>query len=34
MISDIRDTFINMVNQSTWMDSQSKTKAIEKVSHR
>ncbi len=34
MISDIRDAFIVMVNQSTWMDSLSKTKAIEKVSHR
>ena len=32
MIGNIRDAFIDMINQSTWMDSQSKSKAIEKVS--
>jgi predicted metalloendopeptidase len=33
MISNIRDAFIDMISQSTWMDSQSKSKAIEKVSY-
>ena len=32
MIENIRETFIHMVNQSTWMDEESKTKAMEKVS--
>lgn len=31
MIGNIRNTFIKMINQSTWMDAQSKVKAIEKV---
>jgi predicted metalloendopeptidase len=34
MISYIRAAFIDMVSQSTWMDAQSKHKAIEKVSCR
>jgi hypothetical protein len=31
MISNIRKSFIDMVEQSTWMDNVSKYKAIEKV---
>ena len=31
MIEYIRETFIEMINQSTWMDLQSKVKAIDKV---
>lgn len=31
MIEYIRETFMEMINQSTWMDSQSKVKAIDKV---
>jgi hypothetical protein len=31
MIGNIRKSFINMVDQSTWMDEMSKNKAIEKV---
>jgi predicted metalloendopeptidase len=31
IIDNIRNAFIDMVNQSTWMDSVSKTKAIDKV---
>ncbi|CAF0826080.1 unnamed protein product [Adineta steineri] len=31
MINNIRNTFITMVNQSTWMDSKSKTVAIKKA---
>ncbi|CAF3957278.1 unnamed protein product [Rotaria sordida] len=31
MVSNIRDVFINMVNQSTWMDSKSKIETIKKV---
>jgi hypothetical protein len=34
MIGNIRNAFIDMANQSTWMDSQSKSKAIEKVNFR
>ena len=33
MIANIREAFIDMVSQSTWMDSESKNKAIEKVSY-
>jgi hypothetical protein len=32
MIDSIRDEFIDLVEQSTWMDAISKAKAIEKVS--
>jgi len=32
MIENIRNQFIDIINQSTWMDSVSKRKAIEKVS--
>ncbi|CAF4116026.1 unnamed protein product, partial [Rotaria sordida] len=31
MIENIRNQFIDIINQSTWMDSASKCKAIEKV---
>jgi hypothetical protein len=31
MINNIRSAFIEMLNSSTWMDEQSKIKAIEKV---
>jgi hypothetical protein len=31
MISNIRKSFINMVEQSTWMDNVSQSRAIEKV---
>jgi predicted metalloendopeptidase len=31
MIENIRAAFIDMVSQSSWLDSQSKSKAIEKV---
>lgn len=31
MIDTIRDAFIDLVEQSTWMDTLSKDKAIEKV---
>ena len=34
MIGNIQAAFINMINQSTWMDSQSKIKAVEKVSYK
>ena len=32
MIDTIRDAFIDLVEQSTWMDEVSKGRAIEKVS--
>ncbi len=31
LVNNIRNTFIDMVNQSTWMDSVSKKQTIEKV---
>ena len=31
MINNIRDTFIEMIKTSTWMDETSKTRAIEKA---
>ncbi len=31
LVNNIRNTFIDMVNQSTWMDSVSKKRTIEKV---
>jgi predicted metalloendopeptidase len=31
MINNIRDAFIDMLRSSTWMDEDSKEKAIEKV---
>ncbi|CAF0951778.1 unnamed protein product [Didymodactylos carnosus] len=31
MINDIRSSFIEMLNQSTWMDAESRNKAIEKA---
>jgi predicted metalloendopeptidase len=31
MISNIRNAFIDIIDQSTWMDSDSKSRAIEKV---
>lgn len=31
MIGNIRNSFMEMLNQSTWMDNISKVKAIEKV---
>ena len=31
MLKNIQETFIDMINQSTWMDALSKKKAIEKV---
>ena len=34
MIEYIREIFIGMINQSTWMDSQAKVKAIDKVKYR
>lgn len=34
MINNIRNTFIDMLNDSTWMGIISKSKAIEKVYHK
>lgn len=34
MIDNIRDEFIDLVEQSTWMDADSKAKAIEKVGYK
>lgn len=34
MIEYIREIFIGMINESTWMDSQAKVKAIDKVNTR
>jgi hypothetical protein len=31
MINNIQNTFIDMIQQSTWMDKLSKMKAVEKV---
>jgi hypothetical protein len=31
MINNIRDAFIEMAQGSTWMDAESKAKAVEKV---
>ena len=31
MINNIRNAFIGMLDESTWMDDESKAKAIEKV---
>jgi predicted metalloendopeptidase len=32
MIRNIKNAFLEMLNQSTWMDAESKSKAAEKVS--
>ncbi len=34
IVNNIRNTFIDMVNQSVWMDTISKKKTIDKVSER
>ena len=31
IVLNLRASFINMINQSTWLDPQSKVKSIEKV---
>jgi len=33
MIENIRNSFIDMLRKSTWMDSDSKNEAVEKVKH-